>query len=111
MPQPDRPFSYKLLIGLLLFLAASAAYLYPFPQPNVVYAGVVLLHTLGGVVLAILLVPFLWRRLREQSLTGKAGWLLLTGGAAIGLALIYTGTPREEWKWLYLHIVLVLAAM
>ena len=111
MPQSDHRFSHKLLFGLLIFLAGSAAYLYPFPQPNVIYAGVVLLHTVAGVALAILLVPFLWRRLRAQSLTGKAGWALLAGGAAIGLALIYTGTPREEWNWLYLHIVLVLAAV
>ncbi|HEV2117031.1 MAG TPA: tetratricopeptide repeat protein [Terriglobales bacterium] len=111
MPQSDHPFSHKLLFGLLLFLAASAAYLYPFPQPNVVYAGVVLLHTVAGVVFATLLVPFLWRRLRAQSFTGKAGWLLLTAGAAIGIALIYTGTPRADWDWLYLHIVLVLAAV
>src|SRR5690349_11949320 len=111
MPQPDRPFSYKLLLGLLLFLAASAAYLYPFPQPNVVYAGIVLLHTVAGVALAVLLVPFLWRRLREQTLTGKAGWLLLAAGAVMGLALIYTGTLGAVWKWLYLHILLVLAAI
>ncbi len=111
MPQSEYRFSHKLLFGLLLFLVASAAYLYPFPQPNVLYAGVVLLHTLGGVLLAILLVPFLWRRLRTQTLTGKAGWLLLAGGAALGIALIYTGTPRQEWRWLYLHIVLVLAAV
>src|SRR5579862_1585079 len=111
MPQSEYRFSHKLLFGLLLFLVASAAYLYPFPQPNVLYAGVVLLHTLGGVLLAILLVPFLWRRLRTQTLTGKAGWLLLAGGAALGIALIYTGTPRQEWRLLYLHIVLVLAAV
>jgi len=111
MPQSDRPITYKLLFGLLLFLVGSAAYLYPFPQPNVLYAGVVLLHTIAGVIVAILLVPFLWRRLRAQTLTGKAGWLLLAAGAAIGVVLIYTGTPREDWNWLYLHIVLVLAAV
>src|SRR6185437_12449287 len=111
MPQSDHLFSHKLLFGLLLFLVGSAAYLYPFPQPNVLYAGVVLLHTLAGVATAILLVPFLWRRLRTQTLTGKAGWLLLAGGAAIGMVLIYTGTLREDWNWLYLHIVLVLAAV
>src|SRR5512135_208805 len=111
MPLSDHRFSHKLLFGLLLFLVASAAYLYPFPQPNVLYAGVVLSHTLGGVLLAILLAPFLLRRLRTQTLTGKAGWLLLGGGAAIGLVLIYTGTPREKWVLVYLHIVLVLAAL
>jgi Tfp pilus assembly protein PilF len=111
MPPSDHPFSHKLLLGLLLFLVASAAYLYPFPQPNVIYAGVVLLHTVAGVVAAILLAPFLWRRLRSQTLTGKAGWLLLAGGAATGLALIYTGTPRADFRLLYLHIVLVLAAV
>jgi Flp pilus assembly protein TadD len=111
MPQSGHPFSHKLLFGLLVFLAASAAYLYPFPQPNVVYAGVVLLHTVAGVIAAVLLVPFLWRRLRAQSLTGRAGWLLLAAGAAVGVALIYTGTPRADFRWLYLHIALALAAV
>ena len=35
--------SLSLLVG---FLAASAIYLYSFPQANVLYAGVVLLHCL-----------------------------------------------------------------
>ena len=111
MPQSDHPFSHKLLFGLVLFLAGSAAYLYPFPQPNIAYAGVVLAHTFAGIVAAILLVPFLWRRLRSQTLTGKAGWLLLAAGAAIGCVLIYTGTSRQDWNWLYLHLVLALAAV
>src|SRR6202035_4362701 len=36
------------------------------------------------------------------------GWTLLAGGAAIGLILIKTGTPRAEWNLLYAHIFLSL---
>jgi len=37
------------VLWLVLFLAVSAAYLYSFPQPNLFYAAVVLLHALSGV--------------------------------------------------------------
>ena len=93
---------------LLLFLVISAAYLYTFPQPNVFYAVVVLLHALGGVLAAVLLMPFLFRLLRDGSFLARAGWLLIAAGAVLGLILIKTGTPRTEWKWLYVHIVISL---
>jgi 4-amino-4-deoxy-L-arabinose transferase-like glycosyltransferase len=50
-----------LLIG---FLAVSAAYLYAFPQANVFYAGVVLLHAIAGVVASVWLLVWLVRRWR-----------------------------------------------
>jgi tetratricopeptide (TPR) repeat protein len=91
-------------------LVASAAYLYTFPQPNVFYAGIVLLHTLAGVAAAILLVPFLWR-LRGSGVLAAMGWSVLAAGAVLGLVLIYTGTPRADWNLLYLHILLSVAAV
>ena len=105
---PTEGFVGRALSWLLPFLVISAAYLYTFPQPNIFYAGVVLLHALGGVVTAILLVPALLRRLRSDTLFGRAGWLLTAAGAVLGLILIKTGTPRTEWKWLYFHIAISL---
>ena len=78
----------RALSWLLPFLVISAAYLYTFPQPNLFYAGVVLLHALGGVVTAILLVPALVRRLRSGNFLARAGWLLVAAGAVLGIILI-----------------------
>src|SRR5437667_200391 len=32
--------------------------------------------------------------------------IALSAGGRVGLVLIYTGTPRAEWNWLYTHILL-----
>ncbi len=101
----------RILLWLVAFLAISAAYLYTFPQPNIPYAGVVLLHTVAGVLVALLLIPALIRLLRSGSLSSHAGWLLITAGAVIGLILIKTGTPRSEWNKLYLHIAISMAGV
>jgi hypothetical protein len=105
---PSGGFAGRALSWLLPFLVISAAYLYTFPQPNIFYAGVVLLHALGGVLTAILLIPALFRLLREGSFVARAGWLLVAAGAVLGIILIKTGTPRTEWKWLYFHILISL---
>ena len=101
----------RILSWLLLLLVISAAYLYAFPQPNIFYAVVVLLHALAGVVAAILLIPALIRLLRQGTFLARAGWLLVAAGAVLGIILIKTGTPRAEWNWLYLHIVISLAGV
>ena len=101
----------RLLSWLVAFLAISAAYLYAFPQANLFYAGVVLLHAAGGVLAAVLLVPALIRVLRNGSFPARAGWLLIAAGAVVGLILVKTGTPRGEWNKLYLHILISLAGV
>jgi Flp pilus assembly protein TadD len=111
MPRVEGYLGSRLLVGLIVFLVVSAGYLYAYPQPNVFYAGVVLLHTLAGVVTTVLLLAFLYRLLRDSSVEARLGWLLLLGGGILGCVLIYTGTPRDEWRWLYLHIVLCLAGV
>ncbi len=98
----------RALFWLLPFLVVSAAYLYTFPQPTIFYAGIVLLHALAGVIATILLVPTLFRLLREGRFLARAGWLLISAGAILGIVLIKTGTARSEWKWLYFHIVISL---
>src|ERR1017187_838672 len=106
---PSEGFVGRALSWLLPFLVISAAYLYAFPQPTIFYAGVVLLHALGGALTAILLVSALFRLVRTGSLSSRAGWLLIAAGAVLGLILIKTGTPRTEWNKLYLHIIISLA--
>ncbi|MGA9390033.1 MAG: hypothetical protein WBV69_06260, partial [Candidatus Sulfotelmatobacter sp.] len=92
----------------MVFLVISAAYLYAFPQATIFYAGIVLLHALVGVVTAALLVPECVNLLRHRSFLARAGWLFIAASAVLGLILIKTGTPRAEWKWLYLHILISL---
>src|SRR5437660_3577794 len=90
-----------LLIG---FLVVSAIYLYAFPQANVFYAGVVLLHAIAGVVASILLLLWLIRLWRQGEPLVRVGMIFLFLGAIPGLALIYTGALRTEWTLLYVHI-------
>ncbi len=97
--------------GLLVFLAVSAAYLYTYPQATVFYAGVVLLHALAGLVATGWLVFLLTRLLRNGTIVSRLGWVLVLGGATVGLVLIRIGTARPEWNWLYLHIGLCLAGV
>jgi Flp pilus assembly protein TadD len=103
--------SGRILSWLIAFLVISAAYLYGFPQPNIFFAVVVLLHATSGVALAILLIPTIVRRLRTGSWSARTGWLLIVAGAVMGLVLIKTGTPRTEWNRLYLHMVISLAGV
>jgi Flp pilus assembly protein TadD len=101
----------RILRWLIAFLAISAAYLYTFPQANIFYAVVVLLHAVGGVLATIFVVPMLVRVIRSGSFSSRAGWLLVASGAVLGLILIKTGTPRSEWNKLYLHIALSVAGV
>jgi len=100
----------SLLIG---FLVVSAIYLYTFPQANVLYAGVVLLHALAGVVASVWLLVWLLRSLflslssslRQGEWLVRVGMVLLFLGAIPGLVLIYTGALRTEWTLVYIHIL------
>jgi tetratricopeptide (TPR) repeat protein len=98
----------RALAPMLVFLFLSAGYLYAFPQANVFYAAVVLLHALVGVVASIYLAIFLFRVLRDGSLLARFGWLLIFAAAILGIVLIKTGTARPEWNRVYLHIGLAL---
>src|SRR5580658_7608963 len=91
----------SLLIG---FLVVSAIYLYTFPQANVLYAGVVLLHAFAGVVVSVWLLFWLVRWWRQGEPLLRVGMVLLFLGAITGLVLIYTGALRTEWTLVYVHI-------
>src|SRR5438874_7875788 len=98
--------SQRVIAGLLVFLSLSAVYLYAFPQTNLIYPVVVLLHALAGVVAIGMLLLFLGRRLRQESFISRTGWVLVVAGGILGLVLLKIGTPRAEWNWLYSHIVI-----
>src|SRR5438309_1231109 len=90
-----------LLIG---FLVVSAIYLYAFPQANVFYAGVVLLHAVAGVVASVWLLLWLIRSWSQGEPVFRVGMVFLFLGAIPGLALIFTGALRTEWTLVYIHI-------
>ncbi|MGA7295188.1 MAG: tetratricopeptide repeat protein, partial [Terriglobales bacterium] len=95
-----------LLIG---FLVISAAYLYAFPEANVLYAGVVLLHVATGVVASVLLLLWLVRSWRQSEALVRVGMVVLFLGAIPGLVLIYTGALRADWSLVYVHLGLSFA--
>src|SRR5690242_10866467 len=97
--------SRRLLPALVTFLFISAIYLFAFPQANVFYAGVVLLHVVAGVFGTVLTIPILWNAFRRLGVE-LLGWIFFAAGGGVGFFLVYTGTPRAHWNSLYLHIVL-----
>jgi cytochrome c-type biogenesis protein CcmH/NrfG len=95
-------------IVLLWLLVASGAWLYAFPAANIPYAIVVLLHIGAGVALPVSMVvcALRTRHAARRPTSATIGWLFTAVGAAIGLALIYTGTSVPMRPWLYAHIAL-----
>jgi tetratricopeptide (TPR) repeat protein len=96
----------RVLSILIGFLAVSAIYLYAFPQANIFYAGVVLLHAVAGVVASVWLLLWLVRSLflRQGEPLVRGGMLFLFLGAIPGLALIYTGALSTGRRNVYIHI-------
>src|SRR5260221_5588366 len=92
-----------LLIG---FLVVSAFYLYAFPQANVLYAGVVLLHAVTGVVASVLLLLWLVRSLflRQAEPLVPAGMVFLFPAAIPGLAPTSPRALRSAWTSPYVPI-------
>ena len=101
----------RALPWLLLFLFGSAVYLYAFPQPNVLYAAVVLAHVFVGLILTVYLLVFLFRLIRDGGWVVRLGWLLVSASALLGVVLIKLGALRADYDWLYLHIILALAGI
>jgi tetratricopeptide (TPR) repeat protein len=89
---------------LIAFLVVSAIYLYAFPQANVLYAGVVLLHAMAGVIAVVWLLLWLVRSWRQGEPLVRVGMVILFLGAIPGLVLIYTGALRTEWTLVYVHL-------
>src|SRR5438876_6638594 len=101
----------RLLGALVAALVLSAVYLYAFPAPTVAYAGIVLLHVVLGVAALVVIAFLLVRGLRWPMWSALLGWSLFSVSGIAGVGLIFLGTARPQWKWLYLHIILSLAAV
>src|SRR5438270_13865488 len=100
MPFLAHSFGQKLLMGMVALLTASAVYLYGFPQQNVFYAVIVLLHLAAGIAASILLLPLFSRLLREGTWLRWAGWILFLGGAGLGVGQVRASTTRPDWSWM-----------
>jgi len=111
MASAQNSIGQKLRLALVALLTGSAVYLYGFPQQNVTYAVIVLLHAVGGILTTILVLPLLKRFPHDGTWLAWAGWFLFLAGAGLGLWLIHTGTPRSEWNWMYTHIGVCVAAL
>src|SRR5580704_13128856 len=96
------------LLGSLIALIVSAAYLYAYPSATIFFGIVVLFHVATGIVFALLLAFTLFRLLRDGTLLERFGWVLLAAGAVLGILLIKIGTPNHLKSWLYAHIALCL---
>src|SRR5271165_1341729 len=98
----ERTRMKKLAVLSIAALTISAIYLYAWPAPNVFYAAVVLFHVSLGVLFCIGGLRLLPAAMR-QPLIVKLATLVLIIGAALGLALIYTGASRPYTKLLLSH--------
>src|SRR4030088_74001 len=85
----------------LFALVASAIYLYGFPSATITYGTLVLFHIAAGILLTLLLLPYLFRLLRVDAPLARVGWAFLTVGAGLGIALIFIGTLNRLKPWLY----------
>lgn len=94
---------------ILWGLCASGLFLYALPTASFTYFAVVLGHAGGGLLLALLLPSALLAWKKNGGNAAGCGWAFLGGGAAIGIALLFAGTPRAMHGWLLAHIALSVA--
>ena len=106
-----RLITWPKLWMLVVILFLSSLYLYVFPAPNLTYIVIVLLHAAVGVVAAGFLVPKIIAIVRTKSFGSDLGWLVFAAAAVLGLLLLFIGTIRSHWTWMYAHVVLSFAAV
>jgi hypothetical protein len=99
------------LSSLLGLLFLSGLYLYAYPSANWIYVGSTLVHLFTGAAAAAILFFGLARLTRGNRFRARLGWGLVAAGAAVGVALIFTGMPRHLRGWLYAHIGLSLSGV
>ncbi|HEV2618246.1 MAG TPA: tetratricopeptide repeat protein [Candidatus Acidoferrales bacterium] len=101
----------RLRLGLVVILSLTALYDYAWPTPTIHYYVSVVLHLVAGIALLFLLL-FLFRSIwRNSTLLARAGWSSLALGGAVGVVLIFTGTPRADFPILYVHIALCIVGV
>src|SRR5256885_724152 len=93
--------SWWTLYILLAILFITAVYLFIFPSPTLPYIAAVLVHAAIGVLAVLFLVPRLVSILSFKKLVENSGWLAISAGGVVGIYLLYIGTSRSHWSWMY----------
>ena len=101
----------RFLRALVVVLSITAAYLFVFPSPTLVYIAAILVHAGIGVLAVVFLIPKMASSLSFQKLKENFGWLFISAGAILGLLLLYIGTTRINWNWMYAHVAISLAGV
>ncbi|MBZ5507098.1 MAG: tetratricopeptide repeat protein [Acidobacteriia bacterium] len=103
--------SWRVLRLLLTILFVTAVYLFVFPSPTLPYIAAVLVHAAIGVLAVLFLVPRLATMLSFKKLVENSGWLAISASGVIGIYLLYIGTSRSHWNWMYAHVAVSLAGI
>ncbi len=101
----------KRFLALLIILLVTAAYEYAWPTPTIHYYVSVMLHLITGIVFLLLLFLLFGRIWRESRTLDRTAWSLLAVGGCLGIALIFTGTLRNDFPLLYTHIFSCIAGI
>lgn len=96
---------------LILSLLLSAIYLYAFPAPTVTYVVGVLIHAALGVAATVTFLAYAPRAFRQWAGADRLAWLGYAVAAALGVVLLFIGTARPQWNWLYAHEIASLLAV
>jgi tetratricopeptide (TPR) repeat protein len=111
MPSAPHSRIRTVLGALIAALALSAFYLYAFPSPTVAYVGLVVLHAALGLAALLVFAVYAVRNWRTWSRAGWASWLVFALAGILGIVLLWVGTARPEWRWLYAHEILSVVAV
>ena len=95
----------KRSLGLLLVLFFTAAYEYAWPTPTIHYYAFVALHFVAGIIFLLFLFFLSGKVWRHSGAVDRAAWSFLVLGGCVGVALIFTGTLRNDFPLLYAHII------
>ena len=95
----------KRSLGLLFVLLFTAAYEYAWPTPTIHYYALVALHLVAGILFLLLLFFLSGKIWRHSPALERTAWSFLVLGGGIGVALIFTGTLRNDFPLLYTHII------
>jgi len=94
-----------------VILVVTAVYEYAWPTPTIHYYGAVVIHLLTGIAFLALLFVLFGKLWRESSVVNRLAWSALAGGGCLGIVLIFTGTPRNDFPLLYTHIFVTLCGV
>ena len=95
----------------LVVLCVSAFYLYSSPAPSIIYAASILAHAGIGVLAAALIVLRICQSFSHWTWRVRVVWIAVLTGAVLGVILLFVGTARPQWNWLYAHILVSVAAL